>query len=253
VLNNAGAGNLSQVASSTGLVGGAPPPVSDVVGNSVSFFARYAALVAADRESAGGTTSVSATHSYSITFTVDNPALGLYQVEIDTSRVGCLTLVDDSSGSASATLGAVTGLVDGVVNPTLALSAVGTLSGSGGGYVPFDQASTTLDFFDSASSRTFTLTFSWTSSASAGRDEASMRMGISGGITNASADDYPGVGPRVVDDDGHFVRVIVTLLDVPEPGSLLFVAAALVAMAARAQARTGTGTRLRALDSRWIR
>ena len=58
------------------------------------------------------------------------------------------------------------------------------------------------------------------------------------GLTDASADDYPGVGSRVVDDDGHFVRVIVTLLDVPEPGSLLLGVGALAAIARGARLRT---------------
>ena len=125
--------NRFQIASSAGLVGSAPAPVADVAGASVSFDTRYAALLAADREAGGGTTAQSATASYTITFTVDNPTGGAYRIDIDTSRVGALTLVTDSGGSASASLGAVTALVDGAATPSLGLGAVGPLSGAAGG------------------------------------------------------------------------------------------------------------------------
>lgn len=233
LLNDAGANRL-QVSSSAALLGATPGPVADAVGASVSLDARYAQLVAADREAGGGTATQSATASWSITFTVVNPTGGFYQVDVDTSRLGALTLVNDSgAGNASAALGAVTGLLDGVANAALALPAVPTLSGAAGGNTGFTQTGTTLTLVDSAVSRTFTLTFSWTATATSGQDEAAIRLGLPGALTATTADNYPGVGGRVAADDGHFVRVGVTLLTVPEPGTLALVAGGLGALAAR--------------------
>jgi hypothetical protein len=237
LLNDAGA-NRSQVASSAALLGAAPGPVADVVGASVSFDARYAQLVAADREAGGGTIAQAATASWSITFTVDNPLGALYELAIDTSRIGALTLVDDGGGSssASASLGAVTGLLDGVPDAALALPAVPTLTGAGGGNQGFSQSGSTLTLTDTATSRTFTLTFTWTADASSSRDEAAVRLGIGGALTGVTADDYPGVGGRVAADDGHFVGVGVTLLAIPEPGTLWLLGGGVALLALRRRA-----------------
>jgi hypothetical protein len=241
LLNNAGA-NRAQVSSSAALVGAAPGPVADEVGASVSFDARYAQLVAANREAGGGSFVQSATASWSITFTIDNPIGGLYRLDVDTTRLGALTLVNDGGGNASAALGAVTGLLDGVPDPALALPAVPTLSGAAGGNAGFSQTGTTLTLFDSAPSRTFTLTFGWTATATSARDEAAIRLGLPGALTATSADDYPGAGGRVAANDGHFVRVGVTLLAVPEPGALTLVLGGLVALAAERR-RAGAAPR----------
>jgi hypothetical protein len=231
LLVNGGA-NRQQIASSAGLLGAAPGPVPDLVGASVSFDARYAQLVAADRNPGGGSTSTSATAAWTITFTVDNPTGGLYRIDVDTSRLGALTLVSDSGGTASASLGAVTGLVDGVPDAALALAAVPALSGGAGGNAGFSQTSTTLSLFDTAPSRTLTLAFSWTASASSTTDQAAVRLGVGGALTGKTADDYPGVGGRVAADDGHFVSVGVTLLTVPEPDAMALLASGLAGLAA---------------------
>ena len=229
-LNGAGANRL-QVASAAALLGAAPGPVADVAGASVSFATRYAQLVAADREAGGGTATQNAVADYSITFTVDNPLGGVYRVDVDTSRLGALTLVDDGGGGASAALGAVTGLVDGVSDAALALPALATLTGGGGGDQGFSQTGATLSLIDSAPSRTFTLSFSWTASASGSRDEAAVRMGLGGALAGVTADDYPGVGGRVAGADGHVVNVGVTLLNVPEPGTIAVLGGGLLVLA----------------------
>lgn len=223
--------NRFQIASATSIVGSAPGPVADVVGASLSLDTRYAALVAADREAGGGTTAANATASYTITFTIDNPSGGSYRVDIGSSRIGALTLVSDSGGNATATLGAVGGTLDGVANPALALAAVGPVTSASSTDLPFSQSTSTLSIFDSALTRTVTLAFTWTSSASSSRDEVAVRMGIGGGLGTTTADDYPGVGARVASGDGQFVHVGLTLLSVPEPSNCLLLAGGLLLLA----------------------
>jgi hypothetical protein len=203
--------NRTEVASSAGLVGAAPGWVADAVGSSVSFDARYAALVAADRESGGGTTTQNAVASWSITFTIDNPTGGAYRIDIDMSRVGTLSLVTDSGGNATATLGALTATIDGAGEPGLGLAAQ-TLSGAASADAAVNQA-TTLSLFDSAVSRTVTIAFTWNSTASGAQDEAAVKLGIAGSLATTTADDY--AGPTA--GDGHLVGVGVTLLSVPVP------------------------------------
>lgn len=204
-----------QIASSVGLSGSAPGPVADVVGASVSFDTRYAALLAADREAAGGSQTVNATASYSITFTIDNPTGGAYQIDIDLSRVGSLTLVSDGAGSASASIGAVLATIDGSAAPGLGLAAVGPLSGSASANQGFNQGAT-LSLFDSAVTRTITLSFTWNASVTSSQDEAAVRLGIAGLLGTTTADNYAG-SPA---GDGQTVGVGVTLLTVPEPSRL---------------------------------
>lgn len=214
----------NEVASSVGLVGSAPGPVADVSGASVSFGTRYAWLVAADREAGGGTTSVDATASYTITFTVDNPLGLLYRIDVDTSRFGTLAIVDDGSGGASLTLGAVTGLLDGVSDAALGLGAQ-TFAATGSQAV--SQTGATSSLVESATSRTYTLAFSWTATATSERDEAALLLGLAGALSSTSADDYAG-DPS---GDGHFVNVGVTILPVPEPFTLTLVGGGLAGLA----------------------
>jgi hypothetical protein len=223
--------NRFEVASSVGLVGSAPGPVADLVGASVSFDTRYAALLAADREAGGGTTAQGATASYTITFTIDNPTGGAYRIDIDTSRVGALTLVNDSGGTGTASIGALLAFIDGAAAPGLGLAAVGPLSGAAGGNQGFSQSTTTLSLFDSALTRTITLAFTWTASASSSQDEAAVRLGLAGSLATTTADDYPGVGGRTAANDGHRVGVGVTLLSVPEPMALVLLALGLAGLA----------------------
>jgi len=223
--------NQFQIASSLALSGPAPVSVADVVGASVSFETRYAALLAADREAVGGTSTRTASPAYSISFVVDNPLGAAYQLDIDTRRIGAVVVVDDGSGTASASLGAVAAQVDGVAEANLSLGAL-----SGGAQV-ISQSSTTLSLLDSALSRTVTLQFSWSSSATSSRDEVAVLLGLAGSLPNTIADDYPGPTARDATKDGHFVGVRATILSIPEPGTAILVAQGFVALALRRRAQ----------------
>ena len=218
--------NRSQVASSTSVLSSSPGPVADVNGASVGFGSRYAFLLAADREAGGGSTSRSATSAYTVTFTVNNPTGALYQLAIDTSRVGALTLVDDGSGTASANLGAMVAQIDAVVNTGLGLASLGIGPTSGGAYTPFSQSSSTT-LLETATSRTYVLTFTSSSSVTSAREEAAIRMGLAGALSSTTADDYPGIGGRSLAGDGHTVSVNATIIPEPPRGLLGLFGAAL--------------------------
>ncbi len=226
----------NQVASSTSVVIAPSGPVADTIGSSLSFQTNYAWLVAADRENSGSAHTQAATAEYQITFTVDNPTGATYRIDIDTLRAGALTNEDDNGGNNSTiTLGAVTGRVDGIVNGTLALAQVGPFTSGVDGTSDFSQDGAILSITSSATSQTFVLNFTWTGSASSNNDEAAIRMGIPGGITNTTADDYPGLGSRTAANDGHFVDVTATIISAPEPAPAALVAFGLLGLAIRAR------------------
>ena len=227
----------SQVDSNTAVTIAPSGPVPDTLGSSLSFQTQYAWLVAADREGPGvATVNLTATAEYQITFTVDNPTGETYRIDIDQLRMGALTVVDDDAtggATGAATLNASTGSVDGIVNATLALAAVPTFSQGTTGSSAFSQNGTTLSITDNALSRAFTLNFTWTGNATSTKDEGAIRMGVQGGLTAATADDYPGVGGRTLGSDGHFVTVTTTIISAPEPEPVALVALGLVALALR--------------------
>jgi hypothetical protein len=232
-LTNTG-NNLSQVASSTSITIPSSGPVADTIGSSLSVETRYAWLTAADRNSAGTALTTAATAEYQITFTVDNPSGATYRIDIDTLRIGSLTNVTDDAGDGTATLGAMTGSVDGIINGTLALVAFGPFTSGATGTSDFSQVGSTLSITDNALSRSFTLAFTWTGSASSNHDESAIRMGVGGSITGASADDYPGQGGRTAADDGHFVTVGATIISTPEPRAGMLLMLGLLGLAVKA-------------------
>jgi len=233
VLGNSGA-NRRQFASSAAVTGASPGPALDVIGASVGFSAAYSFLLAADREAGGGSTGQSATMEYEILFTVDNPFGLTYQLDVDTSFLGALVLVDDGSGNATATLSGVTGQLDLAADANLGTSAPGALAATGGGYQDVNLTNT-LTRVETAVARQYRLTFTFTGSVTSAREEAAILGGIAGSLGSTTADDYPGSGGRTAADDGHRTDVLVTL--VPEPPTALLVLMPLVALAASRRAR----------------
>jgi hypothetical protein len=227
LLQNTGS-NPTQIASATSITLAPSGPVADTIGSSLSFQTRYASSLTGDRNAGAGTFTQNQTSDYTISFTVDNPTAATYQISIDTLRVGALTIVDDSGGTGNATLGAVVGSVDAIVDGALALSALGPL----GTTTTFSQSGTTLTISDSALTRTFTLAFNWANSVTSVQDEASIRMGVDGGVTSATADNYSLDG-RTLSGDGHFVSVTTQIIAAPEPAPAALLSLGLIALALR--------------------
>jgi hypothetical protein len=203
----------------------------DSVGSQVDAATRYAAITVAD----GGvatTASRNATHDYKITFTVSSAPFILYNVIIDTSRLGNINRVDDGTGGATGSVGAVTGRVNGIINATLGLGGVSLAQGTNNANTNINQTTSTLTLSGLTGTNVITLDFSWTSAVNStcsgflcsttGNDEIAVRLGMTGtgsGTPGTTADDYPGSPSRNINNDGHFVG-IKALVTVPEPGTL---------------------------------
>jgi hypothetical protein len=208
--------------------------VAVVSSSALSFQTRYALAVGTD---IGNTASITENHTanYTITLSVNETAGLPWNLLLDTGRSGALTLVADGNGGATATLGAV-GVTTGgagALTGSLALAAVPTLTGTGGGNTPFAQTgSAVISGIGTGADQAITLTFSFTASAASTRqgnngDEAAVRMGIAGNATSYTAGNYPGVGSRTLADDGHFVTATL----VPEPTTIVMMALGLSGLA----------------------
>jgi len=216
----------------------APVAAADTLGSYTEFITRYSMMVAADRtQTTGSALTVNMTSNYSITFSVSNPTLATVRVDIDTLRVGALTIVTDSSGDGTLTLGAITGTLNLATQAGFGVASQ-TLNNASSANTAFSQNGTTVSVITSAALTAYTLNFSWNSSAVSNYDGAAIRMGATGGISSTTADDYPGTGSRTQANDGHFVTVKATIIAaVPEPNTGGLVTLGLLALALRARTR----------------
>ncbi|MBL9123155.1 MAG: PEP-CTERM sorting domain-containing protein [Planctomycetaceae bacterium] len=201
---------------------------ADSVGASVTGGTRYASTQTSDANGVFvGSASLTATASYQVVFTVTPGLAGtVYDLEIDTSRIGAFVIRDETSASASASLSAVTGTLNGPVDGGLALAALPGLNTSSTTVQAINQANTTT-LTGLTGPQVFTLTFNWTgstnsSSGANGGDEAVVLMGLDTRINGdvGAADDYPGTSGRTNPaGDGHFVNITATITAVPEPST----------------------------------
>jgi hypothetical protein len=205
--------------------------------SSTTFSTRYAAVVGADMGGVGGVdVTRNFTASFTISFEVTAVAGNPWDVNLDLSRVGAMTIVSDGNGDATVTMGALAGSQGGAGSlsaGSLNLAAVPTTTNVGNqGQSPnnaFNQTtSATISGVGTGGAQLVTLTFTFSASATSNDrpgggtpagDEAALRLGIDSPLSSFTADDYPGVGGRTQAGDG--IAVNATLVPEPETALLM--------------------------------
>ena len=216
-------------------------PVADTVGATATFTTRYAGVFTADGDADEGVLQAYQV-AYRIVFDVDACAACAWNATVEAWWAGAVTIGNDTPAlffGASAV----------VEDPIIGVDGVETAPGLGfvastnsGGDVPFAGAPAPIELSGVGALQhqlDFRAVFSLQSRrfGSGGQylpsDEVTVRLGRAGSLTGVPTDDYPGSFPRVMDDDGIFARVTVTLAAVPEPDTALLLAAGVLALAAR--------------------
>ncbi len=220
-----------RAASNSLIVGDSGGSAFDVKNATINAASRYISNAAADRAVAfsGGTANATINSDYTLTVSVTALASMSWTIDIDTRLTGSLVQLDDNLGvgnGGSATVSAVTGRYNGNVVGGLGLASAssrGSSSNTSGEQtaVNFSSPIYTVSGTGSAS---FPLRFTWSSTATSpaavnGGDETAARFGAPSVLGGATADDYPGVGGRDINNDGHFVNMVLTVT-VPEPSTI---------------------------------
>jgi len=203
---------------------------ADLVGNSVVAQTRYASTQTSDDNGflAGGA-DLTATANYEVKFTVTPSILGeVYDLQIDTARIGAFVIRNEGTGGASNHLTDVTGTFSA---PNQSLNSLPSLPG-------LDSNSTVVQDINQSNSTVipgltgamqYTLTFTWqgvthSSNGLSNADETVILMGLDTRISSdvGAADDYPGTSGRTNPaGDGHFVTITATVAAVPEPSTVI--------------------------------
>ncbi len=244
------AGNSADFFDDVGDVASAVQSTAVVSSSSASAFAtRYAAVVSADRggnPGPAGTTVQNFTGNFTITFNVTETAGVGWGITLDVLRVGAQTIVSDGSGNAAVAISALTGGETGagsITSGSLGLAAITTLNNAATGgtpsaNTPFNQTTTAiLSGVGTGFAQAVILNFTFTASATTvdptggtlQGDEAALRMGLNSALSSFTADDYPGVGGRLIAGDGIFINA--GFVAAPEPGTATLMGLGLGALA----------------------
>jgi hypothetical protein len=230
--------NTANFFDDVGAVGSVAQRTASVLSSTATTFStRYAAVVGADTGGAGG---ASFTQNFVANFTVSFQVNALpnewWGVILDVSRIGAMTLIDDGSGNATVTMGAMTGTRGGagaLTSGSLNLAALADTTNAGAQTTspnnPFNQTTNAwITGRGTGGAQLVTLTFAFTASATTTDppgggtpqgDEAALRMGMNSALSSFTADNYPGVGGRTLANDGIFVNA--TLIPEPETALML--------------------------------
>lgn len=212
---------------------------ADVVSNSVTAQTRYASTQTSDADGFFvGAATLEAVARYQILFTVSAPLNAIYDIKIDTQRIGAFVVRDETGASSSNNLGAVNGTFASPASGLNALPSLPGLNTSSTTVSPFNQTNSNTLLSFAGGVQQYTLVFDWTgrtssSSGANGGDESVILMGLNTQINGdvGAADDYPGTSGRLAANDGHFVTVTATIVQiVPEPSSFVLAGLATVGL-----------------------
>jgi hypothetical protein len=216
----------------------APADAADVAGATATFTARYAGIFTVDADATSGLLQAWQL-SYRVVFEVDACAGCAWTARIEGWHEGALTFGNDTTArfsGASAVVESPWLGVDGIPHDVgLGFAASRNAGGEtpfGGGFANVEIAGVGPALHQLDVRALFSLESRATSSQSFSlpSDELSARLGLAGSLSEVPTDDYPGVAPRAIDDDGIFTRVTVTLVSVPEPASLVLLGAGIASL-----------------------
>ena len=194
---------------------------STLSSGATSFATRYFGNASADCGPACGSRTETLSSNYTVSWTATAP--NLYSLSIATQRSAGLTIGDDGSNGAQATMGALSCTPSGgtVTSGACTLGDPADNTSGSSTDVNVNQTNTLNVCGQSLGSPVnHSVNFVWSQTAfspSTGfiqinMDEAAVRLGANNLDASNGAANYPGTGARTQSNDGHFVTVTLTNL-----------------------------------------